>query len=519
MNSLRFGLVTMRLEDLISAIPEKQAVGNVRVEITDIAYHSAKVHKGALFVAIPGVNVDGHAFIGEALDRGAEALVIEQEQTKDNRVPFVIVPDARAALARLSSAFFGRPSRKLKLIGVTGTNGKTTTSFLIESILRRRSLPCGVIGTINYRYGDSVYPAPITTPESYDIQKMLGEMLNSGITHVVMEVSSHALDLRRVEGCDFDIALFTNFTQDHLDYHGDLDQYRQCKEYLFTGILPTSHKPERMAILNLDDPVGMRLWQNLGYTKMGYAINRHASLWATEIKNSFDGVEATIHTPEGSRKIRSPLIGDFNIYNILAAMGTAIALGVPEASIGEGIDTLSTVPGRMERIENNRGLEIFVDYAHTPDALERALTVLRPLRAAGRLITVFGCGGDRDRTKRPMMGGVVARLSDLSIITSDNPRSEPPMDIIQEIEQGFLAQKGQPIQEKDIKRGVRKTGYLKIEDRREAIGQAIRAARPGDIILIAGKGHEKYQILADQRIPFDDGEEVRKALLKTKPDS
>lgn len=505
----------MRLQDLIKDIPEKETMGNPHIEVGDMAYHSAKVRKGMLFVAIRGIRTDGHVFIEEALDRGAKALVVERGQEKAYGVPVIVVPDSRAALAHLSAAFFGHPSQEMRLIGVTGTNGKTTTSFLIESILENRSLACGVVGTINYRYQSRVIPAPMTTPESYDIQRIFREMLDSGITHVVMEVSSHALDLRRVDGCHFDVGVFTNLTQDHLDYHPDLDQYRRCKEHLFTAIIPSGNKQSRTAILNLDDPAGGNLWQMVNYAKMGYATRRQTSFWASDVTSSLKGVGATIHTPRGRIKIESPLVGEFNVYNIMAAMGAATALGIPEEAIREGIEALSTVPGRMERIENNRGVEIFVDYAHTPDALERALKVLRPLRGSGRLITVFGCGGDRDRTKRPLMGRAVARLSDLSIITSDNPRSEPPGHIIQEIEGGFIAENGRAVPREDFDRGVETGGYLKMENRREAIGLAIEAARPGDTILIAGKGHENYQILADRRLPFDDREEARRALLKT----
>jgi len=505
----------MILRDLIGHIPERSIVGNPGVEIRDIAYHSAKVDKGMLFVSISGIRVDGHTFIGEALDRGAVALVVERGQEKDHRVPVVVVPDSRTALAHLSAAFFGHPSREMQVVGVTGTNGKTTTSFLIESILRSRSLPCGVIGTINYRYGGRVLPAPMTTPESYDIQKMLREMLDAGVTHVVMEVSSHALDLRRVVGCHFDVGVFTNLSQDHLDYHVNLDRYRHCKEHLFTTIIPSTNKKRHAAVLNLDDPAGENLWQVVNYIKIGYAVHKQTSLWARDVKSSRSGVGATLHTPQGRMRIQSPLVGEFNIYNIMAAIGTALTLGIPEDSIRRGIEALSKVPGRMERIENERELEIFVDYAHTPDALERTLTVLGQLRGRGRLITVFGCGGGRDRSKRPVMGGVVARLGDLSIITSDNPRSESPGSIIQNIETGFISQNARAIGREEFERRVETGGYLKIEDRREAIGLAIRTARSGDIILIAGKGHENYQILADRRIPFDDRIEVRKALLKT----
>jgi len=490
-------------------------MGNPDAEIEDIAYHSAKVQKRTLFVAVGGTKADGHAFIEEALDRGASALVVEREQETDYGVPVITVPNGRVALAQLSAAFFGHPSLEMRMVGVTGTNGKTTTSFLIESILKGRSLSCGVIGTVNYRYGGRVFPAPMTTPESYDIQRLLREMLDSGVTHVVIEVSSHALDLRRVDDCHFDVGVFTNFSQDHLDFHGDLDQYRQCKERLFTAIIPAGKKAGHTAILNMDDPVGANLWQRVNYARMGYAVEKRASLWAKDVKSSLNGIGATIHTPEGRMKIQSPLVGEFNIYNVLAATGAALALGIPEEPIREGIELLSAVPGRMERIENDKGLEIFVDYAHTPDALERALTVLRPFRGKGRLITVFGCGGDRDRMKRPLMGRKVATLSDLSIITSDNPRSEAPESIIRDIEVGFISENGRPVRREDLERRIETEGYLKTEDRREAIGLAIRAARSGDIVLIAGKGHENYQILGSQRLPFDDRSEVRKALVKT----
>jgi UDP-N-acetylmuramoyl-L-alanyl-D-glutamate--2,6-diaminopimelate ligase len=507
----------MRLQDLLREIPEKRVLGDPEVDVTDIAYHSARVDKGMLFVAIRGLATDGHGFIEEALDRGARALVVEWDPARDYGVPVVIVPDGRVTLPCLSAAFFGHPSRNLRLTGVTGTNGKTTTTFLIESILQNGSSACGVIGTINYRYGDRVIPALMTTPESYDIQRMLREMLDSGITHVVMEVSSHALDLHRVNGCHFDVGVFTNFTQDHLDYHSDLDQYRHCKTRLFTTVIPAGEKEKKTAILNLDDPVGEDLWGTVTYDKMGYAIKRQTSFWTADLRSSLNGVGATIHTPQGAMRIESPLLGEFNIYNIMAAIGAGTALGVPQGAIRNGIEALSTVPGRMERIENPQGIRIFVDYAHTPDALERALTLLRLLRRGGRLITVFGCGGDRDRTKRPLMGRAAARLSDLSIVTSDNPRREPPGAIICEIEEGFLSQNVPRMGRDDLDQRADTKGYFKTPDRREAIGLAIQAARPGDIILVAGKGHENYQILGDRRFPFDDRAEVRKALLKTTP--
>ena len=503
----------MKLRDLIRDISQKRVVGDLNVEIQDIAYHSGRVDRGMLFVCVKGIRVDGHEFIEEALNRGARALVVENEQERTYGVPVVTVPDSRAALAYLSATFFGYPSRDIRLVGVTGTNGKTTTTYLIESMLTNQSLTCGVIGTVNYRYGDTVLPASMTTPESYDIQKMLRQMAKAGVTHVVMEVSSHALDLGRIHGCHFDVGVFTNVSQDHLDYHANLNAYRLCKEHLFTQIIPGGHK-KAVAVLNVDDPTGERLSRVLDYQTMTYSVQRRASLWTSRVEASLRGVGATIHTPQGPLRIESPLVGEFNLYNILAATGAAVALGISGEAVRRAIDNLSTVPGRMERIENDRGIEIFVDYAHTPDALERVLTVLRSFRNQGRLITLFGCGGDRDRSKRPLMGAGVARLSDLAIVTSDNPRSEPPGDILREVEAGFASENVRPIEKGDLGR-TEPGGYLTVENRREAIGLAIQAARAGDIVLIAGKGHENYQILGDQKAPFDDRQEVRETLAKS----
>jgi UDP-N-acetylmuramoyl-L-alanyl-D-glutamate--2,6-diaminopimelate ligase len=503
----------MRLQDLIRNMPGKKVVGNPDVDIQNIAYHSARVDRGMLFVCVSGLHADGHAFIEEALDRGAAALVVEQKEAKQSGVPVIRVPDSRMALAYLSAAFFGHPSREMRVIGVTGTNGKTTTTYLIESILKNQSLACGVIGTINYRYDGYSTPAPMTTPESYETQRLLNEMKNAGVTHVVIEVSSHALDLKRVHGCHFDVGVFTNLSQDHLDYHTDLNDYRRCKEHLFTQILPQGDK-KPVAIVNVDDPTGQVLSRVVTYPKLTYAIHTRASIRADKIRTSLRGVTATIHRSDGSMRIRSPLVGEFNIYNILAAMGVAMALEIPGESVREAVENLSSVPGRMERIENDRGIEIFVDYAHTPDALERALTVLKSLRNEGRLMTLFGCGGDRDRTKRPLMGQAVARLSDLAIVTSDNPRSESPRDILRDIETGLVSEATRRIKKEDFSQAEPR-GYLTVENRREAIDLVIRGARSGDIILIAGKGHESYQILGNRKVPFDDRDEVRKALAKS----
>jgi len=498
------------LQDLILCLPRKEVRGDAAVEVKGIAYHSGAVQEGFLFAAIRGLKEDGTKYIPHALSRGSRALLVEQPLEIQGAVQ-VIVPDAREALARLASAFYGDPSSALTLIGITGTNGKTTISYLLESILTADGKSVGVMGTVNYRFQDRVFPAPTTTPESLDLQRNLQAMREAGVSHAVLEVSSHSLDLQRVRGCDFDVAVFTNLTRDHLDYHGSMDQYFRAKQLLFTQCLRESRKEKRFAVLNGDDPRGEELARISCGTVICYAVERRGDVWPQRYEEGSGGLKFRVATPRGSLEIDSPLIGRHNLYNILAAVTAGEALGISPQAIVAGIAGLKRVPGRLERVPGDGGVHVFVDYAHTPDALERALETLQKVRT-GRLITVFGCGGDRDRGKRPEMGRVAAAGSDLAVITSDNPRTEDPLKIIEEIEEGTrkIARKRYEISPRS--HGWEEPGYAVIPDRREAIREAIGATRQGDMVLIAGKGHEDYQILGTQKIHFDDREEAAEAL-------
>ena len=500
----------MLLKDLILRLPRKEVRGDAAVEVKGIAYHSGAVQEGFLFAAIRGLKDDGKKYIPDALSRGACALLVDQPLEVQGPVQ-VIVPDAREALARVASAFYGDPSSALTLIGITGTNGKTTTSYLLESILAADGKSTGVMGTVNYRFQDRVFPAPTTTPESLDLQKNLQAMREAGVTHAVLEVSSHSLDLQRVRGCDFDAAVFTNLTRDHLDYHKSMEEYFRAKQLLFTQCLRESRKEKRFAVLNGDDPRGEELARVSCGTVLRYGVERRGDVWPQRFEERPEGLRFQVVTPRGSLEAESALIGRHNFYNILAAVTVGEALGISPQAIVAGIAGLKRVPGRLERVPGAGGIHVFVDYAHTPDALERALETLQKVRS-GRLITVFGCGGDRDRGKRPEMGRVAAAGSDLAVITSDNPRTEDPLKIIEEVEEGTrkTARKRHEIFPRS--HGLEEPGYAVIPDRREAIREAIGAARSGDMVLIAGKGHEDYQILGTQKIHFDDREEAADAL-------
>jgi len=492
----------MKLRDLINGIEIRDIKGDTSVEITDISYHSQKVVKGSLFVAIKGLKFDGHDFIPEAIERGAMAIIREDSDGNvHGKIPMVMVSNPRQALSLISARFFGHPSNALKLIGVTGTNGKTTTTFLIESILKEGGFNPGVIGTINYRLGGEETVALHTTPESLDLQRILHQMVEKGATHTVIEVSSHALDQSRVEGCRFAGAVFTNLTPEHLDYHHDMNRYFKSKGKLFTSLL----QPEGFAVINNDDEWGEILNRNLSIKRLRYGLKKKAEIRAEEVAFSFNGIRAKVYTPAGDLRINSPLVGEVNLYNILAAVGVGIIQEVPLDLIKSGIEKVKKVPGRLEQIANDRGVTILVDYAHTSDALEKVLLTLKGL-SKKRIITIFGCGGDRDRTKRTRMGEISGRYSDLTIITSDNPRSEDPLKIIEEIEKGI---KGLGIKQCTADCEM---GYLIIPDRKEAIVTGLKLSRAGDVVLIAGKGHEDYQIIKDKRVHFDDREEVINAL-------
>jgi len=504
----------MKLEHLIGDIKEKKVLRERSLDVTGISYNSKEVGKGFLFVAIRGSRFDGHSFINAAVAKGACVVVVECVPHDIENVTVVLVPDSRLALAKIAARFYGHPSSNLILIGITGTNGKTTTSYLVESIFKRVGLKTGIIGTIDYRYGCKSTPASVTTPESLDLQRMLREMVEDGVTSVVMEVSSHALDLKRVESLQFDAGVFTNFTQDHLDYHKTMEDYFSCKAKLFNELLPKSDKGKTSyAIINADDPFGKRLAERTTPNVMFYGISNRAHVFPEDTLLTLEGISTKIRTPMGDYKVRSSLVGEFNLYNILAATSVGVSQDVSLEDIKNGVEDLVMVPGRFERIKNREGINIIVDYAHTSDALERILTSIKSL-SKGRIITVFGCGGDRDRLKRPLMGAVSGRYSDFSIITSDNPRTEDPNIIIGEIEEGMKKTGARAYSSIDSTSDSYERGYTTLVDRHEAISVAIGLARPQDTVLIAGKGHEDYQILGDKKVSFDDRREAIKAIDK-----
>ncbi|MGD8703412.1 MAG: UDP-N-acetylmuramoyl-L-alanyl-D-glutamate--2,6-diaminopimelate ligase [Desulfosarcina sp.] len=479
-------------------------------QIKALCYDSRKVTPGSLFIAIQGLSVNGHGFIDQAVDRGAVAVVCEQPTEAE--VAVLQVADSRAALAQLACRFYGYPADAMTLVGVTGTNGKTTVTYLLEQILKKAGHQPGVVGTINYRYDGNVFDNPVTTPESLELQAILREMADAGVTHAVMEVSSHALDLHRVDGCRYDMAVFTNLTQDHLDHHGDMDRYWACKRSMFTNYLrPADADHPLRAVVNADDPKGSELFHILGDQCLRTAAYGQGDILPVAVIRDLTGIRGSIATPQGEIPFSSSLVGDFNVENILSAAGAALALNVPVGAIAAGIEATACVPGRLERIAAGGTHTIFVDYAHTPDALENAITALRTLTPS-RLITVFGCGGDRDNSKRPIMGQIAARLSDLAVVTSDNPRSEDPLKIIAEVEAGVRRIIGQRLSPEALKSGWQGKAYVVEPDRLAAIAVAIHAADRSDAVLIAGKGHETYQILADETIHFDDREAARHVL-------
>ncbi len=506
----------MELRKLLEGVEIREVIGETLKEIEGIAYHSKQVRKGFLFAAIRGLESDGHRFIEEAIERGADTVVLEEERDIPNRT-MVFVSNSRRALAKISSNFYGDPSSRVKLIGITGTNGKTTTTYLLESIFKKAGCKVGVIGTINYRYGQRITPAPNTTPESLDLQRILSEMVQEGTSHVIMEVSSHALDLERVFGCQFDAAVFTNLTSEHLDYHKTLEQYFESKRKFFTDYLRGSSKPGKFAVTNDDDPKGKEMVRGVELPVIQYGMSPSCSITADQVTSSLEGLSCRVKTPQGVIPIRSKLIGDFNLHNILAAVAVGIGMDVPLETLKSGVENLEGVPGRFEKVRNEKGIHVIVDYAHTHDALEQVLLGLKRIlerssRKNGKMITVFGCGGDRDRTKRPLMGEVVGRYSDLAILTSDNPRTEDPLAIIDEVEKGLKSASLKEHSSDEINRWRLKKGYVRIPDRREAIRMAIRLAQPSDAVLIAGKGHEDYQIIGKKKFPFDDRIEAKKAL-------
>ena len=471
--------------------------------VTGIAYDSRAVEPGNIFVALKGREADGSRFAQQAIERGAMAVVSEEAPPPEVAAAWTVVGDARLALALLAAAFHHHPSAEMQVVGITGTNGKTTTAYLVASIFEAAGRRCGVLGTVAHRIGDEVREATRTTPEAPDVQGLLRDMVSAGCSACAMEVSSHALSLRRVDGTRFAAGVFTNLTRDHLDFHADMEHYFQAKRRLFDLLPPTAP-----SLINLDDPRGATLADHVA-RPVTYAINRPAAVSPGPLSFSLDGLTFAVRTPRGLLQLRSSLIGRPNVYNILAAVATATSLEVPLDAIERGVQSLEAVPGRFQLVSSPRDeVIVVVDYAHTDDALRNLLETARPL-ARGRLITVFGCGGDRDRTKRPLMGAVAGRLSDLIVVTSDNPRTEDPKRIIEEIRRGLTADTRKDSEQR----------LLTIVDRRDAIGKAIGLARPGDLVLIAGKGHEKYQMVGDRVLPFDDVVVAREALTRRRSNS
>jgi UDP-N-acetylmuramoyl-L-alanyl-D-glutamate--2,6-diaminopimelate ligase len=411
--------------------------------------------------------------------------------------------------------FFDFPFRNLNLIGITGTNGKTTTTYLLESILSAAGAKPGVIGTINYRFGGQIFPAPNTTPESLDLMRLLHAMKDHGITDVIMEVSSHALDQSRVAGCPFRVAVFTNLTRDHLDYHETMEKYFAAKSILFRDLGKIEPGRPATAVINLDDPRGPELMRMTAAEVLTYGLKNEAEVSARDIRIGKDGLDCALRTRQGEKEIYSALIGEVNVYNILAATGAALALGIDLDTVARGIAVLPAVPGRMQLVPNKRGLTIVVDYSHKPEALLKALQVLNSFRS-GRLITVFGCGGDRDRGKRPEMGRIAGEQSDLAVVTSDNPRNEDPLEIIREIENGITGTRLRKTTPEEFGCLSEKGFYTVEADRRRAIRLAVKIAQAGDIVLIAGKGHEDYQIIKGRKLHFDDCREAALAVEEEK---
>ena len=464
------------------------------IEVRGLAYDSRQVKPGDVFIALKGLKAAGADFAADATRRGAVAVVADRPADTAMPVPWVIVPDARVAMAALAQEFYGHPSRSMQVVGITGTNGKTTTAYLLRAVFEAAGKKCGLLGTVAYSVGDEELPAARTTPEAPDVQRMFRQMVDAGCAGCVMEVSSHALALRRVDGTAFAAGVFTNLTRDHLDYHGDMESYFAAKRRLF-DMLPA----DAPAVINLDDPRGESLKKTVS-RPVTYAINRAADVTPGPLRLAFDGLEFDARTPKGSVHVRSKLVGRPNVSNVLATVATASALDLPPAAIERGLANLSGVPGRFELVSGSGDdITVVIDYAHTDDALKNLLETARPL-AQRRVITMFGCGGDRDRTKRPLMGAVAARLSDVVVMTSDNPRSEEPARIIEEIKRGVPAT------------SHRGAAIFAIVDRREAIQFAIQKAEPGDVVLLAGKGHEQSQMIGSEELPFDEAAIARAAL-------
>lgn len=479
----------MKLAELIKDMPLKTVTGDTGIDVSGLTKDSRAVREGTVFF----VTKKSEPFIGDALSKGARAIVA----AKEINIPapcFIATDDVQALLGKMASRFYGSPSTKLHVAGITGTNGKTTITYLIESLLMADGRKPGIIGTISYRYGGLELKADNTTPGATELQSLLKDMYESDVRFVAMEVSSHALDQKRVEGTEFDVGIFTNLTHDHLDYHGDIDSYKSAKALLFKRYLEQSAKEKRYAILNGDDEVVRDMIPREPVQSLFYSMTKPAHGYLADYQEDIRGLRLTLSLMGKSLSLQTPLVGLFNAANILASALYGCTLGIPLETIKKGIQGLNGVPGRLERITNERGASMFVDYAHTPDALRKVLEMLNRLKE-GRLILVFGCGGDRDRSKRPVMGELASQLADVTIITSDNPRGEEPGLIIE-----------------DIKKGFSRNSFRIIENRRDAIAEAVHMTKKNDVLLIAGKGHEDYQIIGNKVFHFSDREVVQELL-------
>jgi UDP-N-acetylmuramoyl-L-alanyl-D-glutamate--2,6-diaminopimelate ligase len=484
--------------------PEYRWTGDAQTSIDDIVFDSRQVRPGVLFVALRGARQDGHAFIPGAIKAGASAILAEEPAPAGVTVPWLQVANSLLALSQIAPRFWDHPSQMLLTVGITGTNGKTTSSYMMESLFEAAGWPTGVLGTINYRFGKNSRPAPNTTPFASDLQRFIASVRDQGGKACVMEVSSHALSLGRVEGVDFDIALFTNLTQDHLDFHKTMENYAAAKALLFKTLTPQTSKPyPRRAVVNADDPWTDRLVRDCGVLVIRYGLEANADVRARDIHCDAKGSDFIVEFGTVRFPIHITLVGDYNVTNALGVAAVGCALGLSPGVIQRGLASFQVVPGRMENVENDHSFSVVVDYAHTEDALRKVMDSLRKLQPA-HLITVFGCGGDRDRTKRPLMGQAAVEMSDWVIVTSDNPRSEDPAKIALDVEVGI--------------RRAATDRYETILDRESAIHAALTRARSGDIVLIAGKGHETYQLVGAQTLTFDD-REVARRILESLPHS
>ena len=496
----------MKLNDIIKNLDEIQKIeGDSSVEIKGLSCDSKKVKDGYLFIAVKGARLNGADFIDEAIDRGAKAILLESEKVKKltsvKDVTFVYAKNATLSLSQAARNFYGDISSNMRLIGVTGTNGKTTITYLLESLFKIKNESVGVIGTINYRFGNRLIPSSNTTPGILDLYSFLGSMNREDIFNCILEVSSHSLEQGRVDSLNFDIAVFTNLTNEHLDYHKNMDNYLLSKMKLFEKI-----KTSGFAVINKDDPYSGRIIEKLkskkDITLLTYGIKEDLDVFAKDIKFSFEGLKFKLCFKGGQNiEINSSLMGLYNVYNILAGACCGIAMGMTPDNIKSGIEDIKNLPGRLEKVDCGQDFLVFVDYAHTENGLENVLKALKDLKPK-RIFTVFGCGGDRDKSKRPNMGKIASELSDKIFITSDNPRNEEPMDIINDIKKGINPEKN---------------NYVIEIDRFRAISEALEEAKKGDIVLVSGKGHETYQVFKNVTVPFDDRLAVRKILQGEKP--